>query len=83
MRTIEQIKNLRKATGMKQYILAEKLGIEQSNYSNIENGKLITGKIQNIVSESEKILLPLLENKIFDTQTKLDVLLSIQDQFEL
>jgi len=82
MRTSEQIKNLRKATGMKQFILAEKLGIEQSNYSNIENGKLITGKIQNIVSEAEKILLPLLENKIFDTQTKLDVLLSIQDQFE-
>jgi transcriptional regulator with XRE-family HTH domain len=82
MRTIEQIKELRKATGMKQTVLAEKLGIEQSNYSNIENGKLITNKIQNIILEAEKILLPLLENKIFYTQTELDVLLSIQDQFK-
>lgn len=81
MKTVEQIKNLRKATGMKQFVLAEKLNIEQANYSNIENGKLITSKIQDIILEAEKILLPLLDNKILDTERELNILLSIKNQF--
>jgi len=82
MRTIEQIKNLRKATGMKQFALADKLNIEQSNFSNIEKGKLITSKIQSIVLKAEKILLPLLDNKILEAERELNILLSIKNQFE-
>jgi len=81
-RTIEHIKVLRKEVGLKQCILAEMLCIEQSNYANMENGKLVTNKIPNIVDKAEKILVPMLEAKIQNTQMRLDVLLSFKDQFK-
>lgn len=80
-KTIEQIKNLRKEVGIKQYVLAEMLCIEQSNYANMENGKLITGKLNEIIEKAETILIPMLDVKISNTQSRLDLLLSIRDQF--
>lgn len=81
-RTIEQIKNLRKEVGLKQYVLAEMLCVEQSNYANIENGKLVTSKIPNIIEKAEEILVPMLDLKIENMQFKLDVLLSARSQFD-
>lgn len=81
-RTIEQIKNLRKEVGLKQYVLAEMLYVEQSNYANIENGKLVTSKIPNIIEKAEEILVPMLDLKIENMQFKLDVLLSARSQFD-
>jgi len=81
-RTIEQIKNLRKEVGLKQYVLAEMLNVEQSNYANMENGKLVTNKLPNIVYNAEQILLPMLDDSIRNAQKKLDILLSFRDQFK-
>lgn len=81
-RTIEQIKNLRKEVGLKQYVLAEMLYVEQSNYANIENGKLVTSKIPNIIEKAEEILVPMLDLKIENMQFKLDGLLSVRSQFD-
>jgi len=81
-RTIEQIKNLRKEVGLKQYVLAEMLNIEQSNYANMENGKLVTGKLPDIVYNAEQILLPMLDASIRNVQNRLDILLSFKDQFK-
>ncbi len=81
-RTIKQIKNLRKEVGLKQYVLAEMLNIEHSNYANMENGKLITNRIPDIIHNAEQILLPMLDGSIINVQKRLDVLLSFKDQFK-
>lgn len=82
MNTISQIKNLRKTVGMKQFALANLVGQNQSNYANIENGKLITEKVPKIIEDAKLILLPMLDEKIFNAQLKLDCLLSTKRQFD-
>jgi len=61
--TMEHVKTVRKTVGMKQYVLAEMLNIEQSNYANMENGKLVTSKIDGIIHSALEILIPKLEFK--------------------
>jgi predicted transcriptional regulator len=68
--TITDVKTVRKAVGMKQYFLAELLRIEQSNYANMENGKLITSRLQEVVESALVILIPMLEEDIRNNSTK-------------
>lgn len=69
---MERVKRLRKEVGMKQYILAEKLGIEQSNFANIENGRWIPGNIRETEERAVKILKPLLTKKILEVREYLN-----------
>lgn len=68
---MKDVKELRKAVGMKQCDLAQKLGIGQSNYSNMENGKMITNKLEEIKRRAFDVLLPLLEEKVQTKQQEL------------
>jgi DNA-binding XRE family transcriptional regulator len=61
---MKDIKKLRKICKLSQIELAYELGIEQSNYCNIENGKLIPNNLDEIKKKAIKILLPLLDLKI-------------------
>ncbi len=61
---MEKVKRLRKEVGMKQSELAFNLGYCQSNYSKIENGKLITNTMPKLEEDAVKILKPLLIKKI-------------------
>lgn len=65
---MNDIKVLRKKVGMKQCVLAKELGVEQSNYANIENGKLITSKIPEIRQKALEILLPKLDHLIIEKE---------------
>ncbi len=64
MSNFKDIKKLRKICKLSQIELAEHLGIEQSNYCNIENGKLIPNNLDEIKQKAIKILLPLLDLKM-------------------
>jgi DNA-binding XRE family transcriptional regulator len=61
---MKDIKKLRKICKLSQIELAYELGIEQSNYCNIENGKLIPNNLAEIRQKAIKILMPLLDLKI-------------------
>ncbi len=68
---MHEVKVLRKAVNMKQYVLAQQLGLDQSNYANMENGKLFTNKLPEIKQKAVKIILPLLKQKV--DKIKLDL----------
>lgn len=76
---MDVVKNLRKVVNVKQYELAASLGIEQSNYCNIENGKLIPNNIADIQKRAIDYLLPLLELKIKLIEVDLKALCIIRD----
>lgn len=80
--TINHVKVIRKEVGMKQYVLAEMLNIEQSNYANIENGKLIPNKIPDIIHDALTILIPKLDEKILDASLKHFYLRSLRKEFK-
>lgn len=61
---MEEIKKLRKAVGMKQFELATLLNLEQSNYCNIENGKLILKYSEELKNKAKAILIPMMIEKI-------------------
>lgn len=69
-----EIKVLREDVGMKQYVLAEKLGICQTNYSKIESGKLIPNSIEDLKKKALDILKIPLENEILNQRVKLSLL---------
>lgn len=79
---MKDIKYLRKLVKVKQFILAEELGIEQSNYSNIENGKLVTSKINEIKANAVKILLPILEKQINIKYSEIYEMKKLQQKFK-
>lgn len=61
---MKDVKKLRKICALSQIELANELGIEQSNYCNIENGKLIPNNLAEIRQKAINILMPLLDLKI-------------------
>lgn len=77
--TIDHVKLIRKEVGIKQYVLAEMLNIEQSNYANLENGKLITKKLPDIIHNALLILVPELDKKITETNTKKEYLKTLRE----
>jgi len=80
--TIEDVKIIRKKVRMKQYVLAEMLNIEQSNYANMENGKLITNKLPDIIHNALSILIPKLEKEILMTKSDYEYLKSLRSKFK-
>lgn len=78
---MKEVKALRKAVGMNQGVLAEYLNVGQSNYANIENEKLITHKVPEIKERAIKILLPLLDAKIFQAEIDLIFLKNQKQHF--
>lgn len=77
---MELVKNIRKCVGIKQVEMAESLGIDQSNYCNIENGKLIPNNISEIKEKALDILLPKLSNRIHIEETKLNAFYLLRDE---
>jgi len=71
---MEIVKELRKKLKVKQYVLANTLGIQQANYANIENGKLIPNNLDEIKEKALNELKPFLNQKIKDTMKELDEL---------
>lgn len=69
-----EIKVLREDVGVKQTELAEKLGLCQTNYSKIENGKLIPNSIDDLKKKALNILKPYLYSKILDMKVKYDLM---------
>lgn len=68
---MRQVKEIRKLVGMKQYVLASILGIEQSNYANMENGKLHTNYIPMLRDKALSILKPQLQVLIEEKEREL------------
>lgn len=79
---MHEVKVLRKAVNMKQYVLAEKLGVEKSNYANMENGKLITNKLPEIKKKAIGILLPMLKSKVNSIRLDLGVAVNLVKHFD-
>lgn len=69
---MEKVKRLRQEVGMKQSELAAELRQCQSNYSKMENGKLITNTILSLEEKAIKILKPLLIQKIIRMQSEVE-----------
>jgi len=80
--TMNHVKVVRKEVGMKQYVLAEMLNVDQSNYANIENGKLITSKVPDIIHNALSILIPELDNKILETKLQNAYLKQLRKEFK-
>lgn len=68
---MKHIKEIRKALKIKQSDFSKKLGIDQSNFSNIENGKLIISRIPEIIEQSMVILEPELTKHIIKKELEL------------
>lgn len=71
---MEDVKTLRISLGVKQIKIAELLGINQANYNNIENGRLVPKNISEIRRESLKKLMPYVlakELEIMDELSKI------------
>jgi len=79
--TMNHVKVVRKEVGMKQYVLAEMLNVEQSNYANIENGKLITNKVPDIIHNALTILIPELDVKLAEANLKHSYLKHLRREF--
>jgi len=78
---MKEVKELRLICGIKQFQLAEKLGIEQSNYANMENGRLIPKNIAQLQGKAFKILKPYLQDRISDAEIALNELNKIKNIF--
>ena len=61
---MENIKWCRKKLKISQKELANALGMDQYNYCNIENGKLILNSIPNLKRRAIDFLLPRLKSKV-------------------
>ena len=61
---MKSIKKARKICRISQTIFAYRLGVDQSNYCNIENGKLILNTIPELKKKAVSILLPELDSII-------------------
>ena len=79
---MNDIKVLRQKVKVKQRVLAKQLGIEQSNYSNIENGKLITSKIPEIRRRALEILLPKLDSLVIEKSLEYYELKYLREHFD-
>lgn len=55
---MKDVKQLRKVCKVSQVQMANDLGIDQSNYCNIENGKLIPNNLEEIKEKAIDILYP-------------------------
>lgn len=79
--TMNHVKLVREEVGMKQCDLAERLKINQSNYANMEKGKLVTKKIPNIINEALLILIPKLDQKLNEANFKYLYLKRLRKEF--
>lgn len=68
---MEIVKLLRKKLKVKQYVIANTLGLQQANYANIENGKLIPNNLDEIKEKALNELKPFLNQKIKETMKEL------------
>lgn len=80
--TMNHVKVVREEVGMKQCDLAKKLKINQSNYANMEKGKLFTKKIPNIINEALLILVPKLDEKLNEANFKHAYLKTLRKEFK-
>jgi len=78
---MKRVKKLRLEVGMSQYVLADLLGINQPNYTNIENEKYIPNNVKETEQRAIEILKPLLVEKILKVQEDLNRLESLMLQF--
>jgi DNA-binding XRE family transcriptional regulator len=68
---MEIVKKLRKKLKVKQCLVAERLGIQRTNYNAIENGKLIPNNIDKIQSDALFLLKPVLLKRMNEVAKEL------------
>lgn len=68
---MSDVKLLREALNVKQFHISGRLGLNQSNYANVENGRLLPKNIQEIKIKALNLLLPYLDLKINNTEKHL------------
>ena len=78
---MNDIKKLRKLVGIRQFDMAEKLGMEQGNYCNLENGRYIPLNLDKIHFKCLEVLLPELDNLIFSKRKELFDLIEYRKTF--
>jgi DNA-binding XRE family transcriptional regulator len=76
---MEHVKLLRKAVGIKQHKMAEMLNIDQSNYCNIENGRLVPLNLDAIKQRCLNVLLPEIDKLIQKKNEEISVLSSLKN----
>jgi len=79
---MEIIKELRLELGVKQSYLAQELGLNQGNYSKLENGNLFQNNMSEIEAKAIKILKPMLIKKLISAQSEVERLESLIIQYK-
>jgi|688.fasta_scaffold2333153_1 DNA-binding XRE family transcriptional regulator len=77
---MEKVKQLRVKLKVKQCLIAERLGIQRTNYNSIENGKLIPNNIESIERDALFLLKPVLLKKIDEITKELIELQKIREK---
>ena len=78
---MKDIKVIRKICGIKQYEFAKMMGIEQSNYANIENGRMVPKSLDSIKDKAKGILKPLLEDVFLEKSKEYLNLITLCNRF--
>lgn len=80
---MENIKNARKALGIKQCFIARKIGMSKSNYCNIENGNRATERLSKTYTEKAKeVLIPIIDEKIRKSQRVIEALVNLKNTLQ-
>jgi len=74
---MEKVKRVRVASGISQKSLAQVLGMKPQNYSNLESGRLVPKRIEQLKTDAIKFLKPHLVNKLLNAQSEVEKLESL------
>jgi DNA-binding XRE family transcriptional regulator len=66
------LKETRVLCGVKSADIAEHLGLQRSNYCNMENGRLFTSRTKELEYKAWVYLKPILEQKMADTIERIE-----------
>ena len=74
---MEKVKRVRVESGISQKSLAQVLGMKPQNYSNLEAGRLVPKRIEQLKTDAIKFLKPHLVNKLLNAQSEVEKLESL------
>ena len=69
---MKEVREIRKICGVKQNDVAKHLGMNQGNYCNLENGKLIQSNTPEMEKKALEFLLPILTEAIAIARSRLN-----------
>ena len=79
---MEKVKRIRVESGISQKSLAQVLGMKPQNYSNLEAGRLVPKRIEQLKTDAIKFLKPHLVNKLLNAQSEVEKLESLLIQIK-